>query len=88
MIKLTKSELIVLLLEIEHIETSLEYETGFNSYDYFLTNILMMNPEQVLNCVTMDHDSQMQNKLIHNLIHFVSEYFNIQYQYDSTTERK
>lgn len=88
MIKLTKSELIVLLLEIEHIETSLEYETGFNSYDYFLTNILLMTPGQVLDCLNMDHSTRKQQELIHSLIHFVSEYFNIQYRYDPTTERK
>lgn len=86
--KLTKSDLVALLLEIEHIEAALEYQTGFNSYDYFLNEVLKTNNEQVLNCVTMDHDSQMQSKLIHNLIHFVSEYFNIQYRYDPTTERK
>lgn len=57
MMKLTKSDLVALLLEIEHIEAAFEYQTGFNSYDYFLNEVLKMNNEQVLNCVTMDHDS-------------------------------
>lgn len=88
MIKLTKKDLIALLLEIEHIEASLEYETGFNCYDYLLTNILMMTHEQVLDCLNRDNNTKEQKELIHDLILFIREYFNIQYHYDSTSERK
>ena len=48
MIKLTKTDLICLLQEIENMEATIELETGFNCYDYFLTDILKMNSEQVL----------------------------------------
>lgn len=85
MIKITTNELICLLFEIEQIEASLEYETGFNCYDYFLTTILMTRSEQVLECLNSQRDNQ--NDLIDHLIRFVSEYFNIQYQYDPKDER-
>lgn len=88
MIKITTTELICLLFEIEQIEAALEYETGFNCYDYFLTDILMMNHAQILDCLTMSHNTQKQKELIHTLIDFISEYFNIEYQYDPASERK
>lgn len=85
MIKLTKTELICLLLEIENMEATIELETGFNCYDYFLTDILMMNSEQVLECLNSKEDNSRW--LMNRLIDFVSEYFNIQYQYEPKDER-
>ena len=57
MIKLTKTDLICLLLEIENMESTIELETGFNCYDYFLTDILKMNSEQVLECLNSKEDN-------------------------------
>ncbi|EUC80394.1 MULTISPECIES: hypothetical protein [Streptococcus] len=85
MIKITTTELIYLLFEIEQIEAALEYETGFNCYDYFLTDILMMSSEQVLECLNSQKDNPRW--LMNRLMDFVSEYFNIQYQYEPTNER-
>ncbi|MDD7565969.1 MULTISPECIES: hypothetical protein [Streptococcus] len=85
MIKLTKTDLICLLLEIENMEATIELETGFNCYDYFLTDILMMNSEQVLECLNSQKDNQRW--FMNRLTDFVSEYFNIQYQYDPKDER-
>ena len=85
MIKLTKTDLICLLLEIENMEATIELETGFNCYDYFLTDILMMNSEQVLECLNSKEDNQRW--LMNQLIDFVSEYFNLQYQYEPKDER-
>lgn len=85
MIKLTKTDLICLLLEIENMEATIELETGFNCYDYFLTDILMMNSEQVLECLNSKEDNPRW--LMNRLIDFVSEYFNLQYQYESKDER-
>ena len=85
MIKLTKTDLICLLLEIENMEATIELETGFNCYDYFLTDILMMNSEQVLECLNSKEDNPKW--LMNRLIDFVSEYFNLQYQYESKDER-
>ncbi|WP_449457791.1 hypothetical protein [Streptococcus suis] len=85
MIKLTKTDLICLLLEIENMEATIELETGFNCYDYFLTDILMMNSEQVLECLNSKEDNQRW--LMNQLIDFVSEYFNLQYQYEHKDER-
>lgn len=85
MIKLTKTDLICLLQEIENMEATIELETGFNCYDYFLTDILMMNFEQVLECLNSKEDNQRW--LMNRLIDFVSEYFNLQYQYDPKDER-
>ncbi|HEM3634281.1 TPA: hypothetical protein U1C38_002159 [Streptococcus suis] len=85
MIKLTKTDLICLLLEIENMEATIELETGFNCYDYFLTDILMMNSEQVLECLNSKEDNSRW--LMNRLIDFVSEYFNIQYQYEPKDER-
>ena len=85
MIKITTTELIYLLFEIEQIEASLEYETGFNCYDYFFTDILMMSSEQVLECLNSQKDNPRW--LMNRLMDFVSEYFNIQYQYEPTNER-
>lgn len=85
MIKITTNELICLLFEIEQIEASLEYETGFNCYDYFLTDILMMSSEQVLECLNSQKDNPRW--LMNRLTDFVGEYFNIQYQYEPTNER-
>lgn len=85
MIKLTKTDLICLLLEIENMEATIELETGFNCYDYFLTDILMMNSEQVLECLNSKEDNPRW--LMNHLIDFVSEYFNLQYQYESKDER-
>ena len=85
MIKLTKTDLICLLLEIENMESTIELETGFNCYDYFLTDILMMNSEQVLECLNSKEDNPRW--LMNRLIDFVSEYFNLQYQYESKDER-
>ena len=85
MIKLTKTDLICLLLEIENMEATIELETGFNCYDYFLTDILMMNSEQVLECLNSKEDNPRW--LMNRLIDFVSEYFNLQYQYDPKDER-
>ena len=84
MIKLTTNDLICLLQEIESMEAALELETGFNSYDYFLTDILMMNSEQVLKCLNSQQDNQRW--LMNRLTDFVSEYFNIQYLYDPKNE--
>ncbi|HEM3590784.1 TPA: hypothetical protein U1C03_001971 [Streptococcus suis] len=80
MIKLTKTDLICLLLEIENMEATIELETGFNCYDYFLTNNLMMSSEQVLECLNSKEDNPRW--LMNRLIDFVSEYFNLQYQYE------
>ena len=85
MIKLTKTDLICLLLEIENMESTIELETGFNCYDYFLTDILNMNSEQVLECLNSKEDNPRW--LMNRLIDFVSEYFNLQYQYESKDER-
>ncbi|MDG3136800.1 hypothetical protein [Streptococcus suis] len=85
MIKLTKTDLICLLLEIENMEATIELETGFNCYDYFLTDILKMNSEQVLECLNSKEDNPKW--LMNRLIDFVSEYFNLQYQYESKDER-
>ena len=85
MIKLTKTDLICLLLEIENMESTIELETGFNCYDYFLTDILKMNSEQVLECLNSKEDNPRW--LMNRLTDFVSEYFNIQYQYDPEYER-
>ena len=85
MIKLTKTDLICLLLEIENMESTIELETGFNCYDYFLTDILMLNSEQVLECLNSKADNPRW--LMNRLIDFVSEYFNLQYQYESKDER-
>ena len=85
MIKLTKTDLICLLQEIENMEATIELETGFNCYDYFLTDILMMNSEQVLECLNSKADNQRW--LMNQLIDFVSEYFNLQYQYEPKDER-
>ncbi|MCQ8267182.1 hypothetical protein NF408_04255 [Streptococcus suis] len=85
MIKLTKTDLICLLLEIENMEATIELETGFNCYDYFLTDILMMNSEQVLEYLNSKEDNPRW--LMNRLIDFVSEYFNLQYQYESKDER-
>ncbi|CYU41208.1 hypothetical protein [Streptococcus suis] len=85
MIKLTKTDLICLLHEIENMEATIELETGFNCYDYFLTDILMMNSEQVLECLNSQKDNQRW--FMNRLTDFVSEYFNIQYQYDPKDER-
>ncbi|HFI0510238.1 TPA: hypothetical protein ACGOX6_001989 [Streptococcus suis] len=86
MIKLTKSDLICLLLEIENMETTIELETGFNCYDYILSDVLMMSSEQVLECLTSQRDNERW--LMNRLTDFVGEYFNIRYQYDPTNERK
>ena len=85
MIKLTTNDLICLLQEIENMETTIELETGFNCYDYFLTDILKMNSEQVLECLNSKEDNPKW--LMNRLIDFVSEYFNLQYQYESKDER-
>ena len=85
MIKLTTNDLICLLQEIENMEATLELETGFNSYDYILTDILKMNSEQVLKCLNSQKDNHRW--LMNRLTDFVSEYFNIQYQYDPEYER-
>ena len=85
MIKLTKTDLICLLLEIENMESTIELETGFNCYDYFLTDILKMNSEQVLECLNSKEDNPRW--LMNRLIDFVSECFNLQYQYESKDER-
>lgn len=85
MLKLTKTDLICLLLEIENMEATIELETGFNCYVYFLTDILMMTPEQVLECLNSKEDNQRW--FMNRLTDFVSEYFNIQYQYDPKDER-
>ena len=85
MIKLTTNDLICLLQEIENMEATIELETGFNCYDYFLTDILKMNSEQVLECLNSQKDNQRW--LMNRLTDFVSEYFNIQYQYDPKDER-
>ena len=85
MIKLTTNDMICLLQEIESMEASLELETGFNCYDYFLTDTLMMNSEQVLECLNSQKDNQRW--LMNRLMDFVSEYFNLQYQYDPKDER-
>lgn len=85
MIKLTKNDLICLLQEIENMEATIELETGFNCYDYFLTDTLMMNSEQVLECLNSQKDKPRW--LMNRLTDFVSEYFNIQYQYDPKDER-
>lgn len=85
MIKLTTNDLICLLQEIENMEATIELETGFNCYDYFLTDILMMNSEQVLECLNSKADNPRW--LMNRLTDFVSEYFNIQYQYDPEYER-
>ena len=77
--------MICLLQEIESMEASLELETGFNCYDYFLTDTLMMNSEQVLECLNSQKDNQRW--LMNRLMDFVSEYFNLQYQYDPKDER-
>ncbi|MFH6614966.1 hypothetical protein QE521_01290 [Streptococcus suis] len=84
MIKLTKTDLICLLLEIENMETTIELETGFNCYDYFLSDVLMMSSEQVLECLTSQRDNPRW--LMNRLIDFVSEYFNLQYQYEPKDE--
>ncbi|HEM3643014.1 TPA: hypothetical protein U1C94_000332 [Streptococcus suis] len=84
MIKLTKTDLICLLLEIENMEATIELETGFNCYDYFLTNNLMMSSEQVLECLNSKEDKPRW--LMNRLIDFVSEYFNLQYQYEPKDE--
>ncbi|WP_165624016.1 hypothetical protein [Streptococcus equi] len=85
MIKLSTNDLICLLQEIESIEATLELETGFNSYDYFLTDILKMNSEQVLECLNSKEDNPRW--LMNRLNDFVSEYFNLQYQYEAKDER-
>lgn len=85
MIKLTTNDLICLLQEIENMEATIELETGFNCYDYFLTDTLMMNFEQVLECLNSQKDKPRW--LMNRLTDFVSEYFNIQYQYDPKDER-
>lgn len=85
MIKLTTNDLICLLQEIENMEATLELETGFNSYDYFLTDILMMNSEQVLECLNSKEDNPRW--LMNRLTDFVSECFNLQYQYEPKDER-
>lgn len=85
MIKLSTNDLICLLQEIEGIEATLELETGFNSYDYFLTDILKMNSEQVLECLNSKEDNPRW--LMNRLNDFVSEYFNLQYQYEAKDER-
>ena len=77
--------MICLLQEIESMEASLELETGFNCYDYFLTDTLMMNSEQVLECLNSQKDNQRW--LMNRLMDFVSDYFNLQYQYDPKDER-
>ncbi|HGI4101714.1 TPA: hypothetical protein ACJSO9_001859 [Streptococcus agalactiae] len=85
MIKLATNDLICLLQEIENMEATIELETGFNCYDYFLTDTLMMNSEQVLECLNSQKDNQRW--LMNHLTDFVSEYFNLQYQYEPKNER-
>lgn len=85
MIKLSTNDLICLLQEIESMEATIELETGFNCYDYFLTDTLMMHSEQVLECLNSQKDKPRW--LMNRLTDFVSEYFNIQYQYDPKDER-
>lgn len=85
MIKLTKTDLICLLQEIENMEATIELETGFNCYVYFLTDILMMTSEQVLECLNSKEDNPRW--LMNRLTDFVSEYFNLQYQYEPKDER-
>ena len=74
-----------LLLEIENMEATIELETGFNCYDYFLTDTLMMNTEQVFECLNSKEDNPRW--LMNRLTDFVSEYFNLQYQYEPKNER-
>lgn len=85
MIKLTKTDLICLLQEIENMEAAIELETGFNCYDYFLTDILMMSSKQVFESLNSQQESERW--LMNRLTDFVSEYFNIRYQYDPTNGR-
>ncbi|HEL1630539.1 TPA: hypothetical protein TXL51_002056 [Streptococcus suis] len=85
MIKVSKKDLISLLEEIESMEAIIEIETGFNCYEYFLTDILMMTSEQVLECLNSKEDNPRW--LMNRLTDFVSEYFNLQYQYEPKDER-
>lgn len=87
MINITKEDVICLLNEIETIETSLENKTGFNSYDYFLTEVLMMDNGQLFKLLNTDYNGDNQRKCIEQLVNFISEYFNLPYYYVSKSER-